>query len=259
MLNLVLSFLIAQAPTATPNATNTAIENPWDLNLFIVAVYLIVVALVFGWMFRSLNDMFEIKLDPSYEPSPEKQMEDQNLTNVAEVKFEFDNRYEFDKFKSFSLNVKNLTTYLMYVDWDKSTVTDFGGGRSRRVIRLAPGVTLDLLQPQASSAISPGRTLKEKFTAEDVLQRKSESGQMEEIADQPVIDIKKLEKGSPANKEDYRDFVDGLKPLYVYVKLAMRVFNPPHDMNEHRSVNLEYRFVMKKLPWYVGLPWNPKK
>lgn len=255
MLNLALSSLIAQTPT--PNATQTAIENPWDLNLFIVAVYLIAVALVFGWMFRSLNDMFEIKLHPDQQPSPQKQMEDKALTDVVEVKFDFDNRYEFDKFSNFGLNITNKSPFLIYVDWDKSSVTDFGGGRSRRVIRLAPGVTLDLLQPQAASVVAPDRTLKEKFTAEDVLKRKSDGGQME---DEPVINIKKLkESPKPQDKETYRDFVDGLKHLEIFMKLTLQVFDPQSLTAEYRSVSLDYRFLLRKLPWYVGLPWNPKK
>jgi hypothetical protein len=229
-----------------------------QLDVVILFIYLITVTIILMRVFKSFDDVYKIEVVP--EPhSIEDQLQEKNIQDLVGVKFDFENRYEFNKLETLSVSVTNKSQqHSIYVNWDDSSLTDFMG-KSRRVVRVTPpGLSVDLFQPQAPSVIAPDRTLKEKITAEDVLEREGEGATLK-IKSNPVIDIFKLQKGNKAEKKLYTDFTDFDKPLKLYMKLVMQLFDADYNGGGYRPYYLFVTFRLQQLPWYAGLPWNPKR
>lgn len=229
--------------------------NPVDP--IILTAYLLCIAYFISQIIKSFNDEFSIQLDEERLKSvlAERVVDgDNQLQDVVEISFKFDKRYEFDKLKQLAVSIKNkAANHSIYVDWDYSAITDVVG-RSRRVTRLAPGTTIDLFQAQALSTIAPNTTLKETITAEDVLARKKEDAKdsplnLEYEITKPLIDFK-------ADKGKYQKFMKRAIELDFFLELAFRLVGPGRLGGERFYVPC--RFVLKKYPWTVGLPWNPK-
>ena len=197
------------------------------------------------------------------------QLNEQNLQDLLAIGFKFDSRYEFDKLKQVAVSISNKAGHekadnkphgiSVYVDWDYCAFTDLEG-RSRRVTRLMPGAAIDLFQNQVFSTIAPNTTLKEAITAEDLLQRKGDRktdkleavspGNLEVEITKPLIDPAALKK----NDKFMRRYAD----LEFFLGLALRIVGPNRTIGGDR-VYILCKFVMHKLPWTAGLPWNPKK
>ena len=246
--------------------------NPVDP--IILTAYVLCIAYFLYLIVDAFNDEFTIHLDADF---LRQQLENQNLESLIEISFKFDSRYEFDKLKQMVISIKNQAAYepvddkphgiSLYVDWDYCAFTDLDG-RSRRVTRLMPGTTVDLFQNQVFSTITPSSTLKETITAEDLLQRKGErkegkldSGSpvnLEIEVTKPLIDLSKPgTKASAAAKERYARFMQRYTDLTFFLELAFRIVGPHRTVGGDR-VYILCKFVMHKLPWTAGLPWNPK-
>lgn len=227
-----------------------------QLDFVILFIYLITVTYVFLQMYKSLNDMYSVKAEPK-KPLDEQLREDKFQDNLIEIKFPFDNRYEYGKLIRIPIEITNKSTEKpIYAKWDKSSITDFLG-KSRRVVRVPASLTLDLIQDQAPSVIAPEKTLKEKLSAEDVFVREEEKVQIKE---EPFIDFKKLkEKGNKAEKKKFVDFHEFYIPLPITLKLTLALYDPTFRGGDYRSCYLEFTLNFKKLPWYAGLPWNPMR
>lgn len=231
--------------------------NPVDP--IILVAYLLCIAYFLSRIIKSFNDEFSIQVDEEALKNllTEKQLDDeQKLNDVIGISFKFDKRYEFDKLKQLEISITNKSSnHSIYVDWDYSTLTDLGG-RSRRVTRLMPGVTTDLFQNQVFSTVTPNTTLKEKITAEDLLQRKKEKEKdsplnLEFEVGKPLIDFK-------ADKKKYEKFMQRAIELEFFLNLAFRLVGPSRSLGGERFYVLS-KFILRKYPWTVGLPWNPKK
>lgn len=230
--------------------------NPVDP--IILTAYLLCIAYFLWRIIKSFDDEFSIRVDEDALKNllSEKKLDDeQKLEDVIGISFKFDKRYEFDKLKQLEIHITNKSNnHSIYVDWDYSTLTDLGG-RSRRVTRLMPGVTTDLFQTQVFSTVTPNTTLKEKITAEDLLQRKQEKEKDSPLnlvfeVNKPLIDFK-------ADKKKYEKFMQRAIELEFFLNLAFRLVGPTRALGGERFYVL-CKFILNKYPWTVGLPWNPK-
>lgn len=235
-----------------------------QFDVLVLVIYLIVVTIVLLRVFRSLNDVYQITVDdtpPNNQPSLKTQLEKQNLQDQVEIKFGFDNRYEYNKLDRIPIEIINKSEHNIYVDWDECSLTDFVG-KSRRVIRPPTDIAVTLFPTQAASAVAPGKALKEKLTTEDVLKREDDNNVT--IKSQPVVDVSKLKGGSKPEKALYTDFHEFGNPIYLYMRLVFRVFDPTSQRDDRDDKNYRFHslvatFRLQKLPWYAGLPFNPKR
>jgi hypothetical protein len=228
----------------------------------ILVIYLVCISLALYKIVDSFNDEYTVKLD---ENDLKEQLSTRNLQDAVGISFGFDKRYEYgknDKLKQFGVNINNKSkTHSLYVDWDHSSITDFMG-RSRRVTRLVPGSTLDLSRSQIFSTVGPDTTLKEKISAEDVLKRKEGKDKDTPVAleievDKPLFDFEALNKGKDPDKKRFARFKKARETLNFSLNLALRVISPAHPLSSDRT-QVRCKFILTKLPWYAGLPWNPK-
>ncbi len=221
-------------------------RDPIILTAFVICIAIFLIKIK-----EAFNDEFNIRLDEDglKQKMGEQFLGETKLVDIVDISFKFDKRNEFDKLKQLPITVSNKSNnYSLYVDWDCSTLTDLGG-KARRVARILPGMTTDLFQSQVFSTVNPKTTLKETITAEDMLQRKKDQEEYE-IANKPLIDFK-------ADKGKYEKFMKGLIELEFWLEISCRVFGPGRSLGGDR-VNIPCKFILKKLPWQVGLPWNPK-
>jgi hypothetical protein len=229
----------------------------------ILVIYLVCITWALFKILNSFNDEYTVSLD---EATLKQQLADQKIQDVVGISFDFEKRYEFgkdDKLRQFTVKVSNKSTsHSIYIDWDYCATTDLQG-RSRRVTRLVPGTTLDLFQNQVFSTVAPGSTLKEVITAEDVLKRKEPKDKDSPIAlemevSKPLLDFAALAKSkdTPSKKKHAR-FVSSIDPLEFSLDLALRFIGSTYGTKSDR-IQLRCKFILKKLPWQAGLPWNPR-
>ncbi len=256
----------SSTPTATisPTPEPTPTEPPafqitaWDLLILIAYATCMIAAIT--RIINSFNDEYAVRLD---EDALKQNLTDQNLQDLVGVSFGFDKRYEFgknDKLKKFGVNITNKSkTHSIYVDWDYCTMTDLGN-KARRVTRIVPGNAIDLTQPQVFSAIAPETTLKETITVEDVLKRNNKDDKvsvaLEIDVDKPLLNFEGLLKGKDPEKKKYTRFVATLQTLEFFLVLTVRVVGPARSSTDHALIRC--RFILQKLPWQAGLPWNPR-
>lgn len=229
-----------------------------QLDIVILVIYLICVAIIFVRIFDSLNDVYSVKLDDKKTKTLNEQFEEQNFqADLIEIKFPFDNRYEYKKLIRIPVEITNKSTQQsIYAQWDKSSVTDFLK-RSRRVVRVPSSLTLDLIQNQAPSVIAPEKTLKEKLNAEDAFEREPDKVT---IVEKPIVDFEKLKaSSSKPEKQKYTDFHDFRNPLPLELKLTLLFFDPAAGGDGYRPCYLQFTFEFQKRPWYAGLPFNPPR
>lgn len=232
----------------------------------ILTAYILCISYFLYLIVDAFNDEFTVKLDADF---LKNQLTEQNLQDLLSISVKFDSRYEFDKLKQLAVSISNKASHervddnphsiSVYVDWDYCAFTDLEG-RSRRVTRLMPGTTVDLFQNQVFSTIAPSTTLKEAITAEDLLQRKGDRKADKLDAASPlnleVEIIKPLIDPAALKKND--KFMKRYADLEFFLGLALRIVGPNHSIGGDR-VYILCKFVMHKLPWTAGLPWNPKK
>jgi hypothetical protein len=234
-----------------------------SIDAIILVIYLVIIAWALSKIVSSFDDEYTVSLDDAMLT---QQLADQNLQNIVGVSFDFEKRYEFgkdDKLRQFGVKVTNKSqTHSIYIEWDYCATTDLQG-RSRRVTRLIPGTTLDLFQNQVFSTVAPGATLKEMITAEDVLKRKEPPNKDAAVAlemevSKPLLDFEALKKSKDdPPKKKYARFVARIDPLEFSLDLALRLIGSTYSAEGDR-IQLRCKFILKKLPWQAGLPWNPR-
>lgn len=226
-----------------------------ELDFVLLTVYFLGVSYVLYQIVNSFNDELTIRLD---EDEFKDQLKSLNLADAVNITFRFDNRYEFDKLKGLAIRIENKSKeYPIYVDWDHCAMTDLDG-RSRRVARTPAGGTFDLLQSQVFSVIAPGKTLREIIAAEDQLTRKGESGVLE--VNKTLVDFTKPDpkRSTPAQRQRYQDFMGSRINLEVYLEIALRFVGANTAITGDRT-RVVCKFIITKLDWTAGLPWNPRK
>lgn len=189
-------------------------------NLLIFTVYLIVVIYVFYQAYKSLDNQIVISTDSDY---LNRQLEEQNLKEIVDIKFKFKPRYRLDELTKLMINIKNISQEeTIRVDWDESSITDFDNVTGR-VIRLAPGMT-DVPQNQAISIIVPGRMIEEELSD-----------------DKSII-------GSLFKPDKLKKATTKSSPFYLRL-----FFTVSNLANTKRSYTLRCQFVPKKLHWAKAL------
>jgi hypothetical protein len=250
----------------------------------ILTAYLLCLAYFIYKIINAFNDEFTIEqlkannekdnADPvEKEGGLKQELESQNLQDALDISFGFDKRYEFDKLKELSISINNKSSDCsIYVDWDCSAIIGAGVGdleKSRRITRLMPGTTLDLFQDQVFSSVAPKTTLKEKIAAEDMLQRKGErkADKLEKDSPQnleieiakPLFDLTKPKPDAkPEVKKRHERFMERKQKLAFSLDLVLRLVGPGQSLGGDR-LRIRCKFILTKLPWTSGLPWNPKK
>src|SRR6476469_1561490 len=215
-----------------------------DRNVLILSFYIIVVSYV---IYRALNSLKNESTIQINQQSLEAQLRELNLQDRLALKFGVPGECLIDQVREIEINIENKSERdTLYVYWDQSSITDLYG-RSRRIIRVIPGMTLDLFQSQVDSVIAGGKTLKERITAEDVLRRQGEDGALKIQA--PLFDLSKLKKGSAADKKQYAEFLNQSITLQFSIRLVLRVFDPATQMGSAVPYSVSCDFIIKKQPW----------
>ncbi len=222
-----------------------------NFDLFLLTIYFLCVTYVLYQIINSFNDECIVWHEKD---QLTKLLQDLKLDDRIDISFKFDGRYEFHKFESIVVIVKNKSNeYPIYLDWGSSSITDFDNN-SRRLTRLVPGNALDLFQEQALSPIAPGTTSKEKVVAEDMLTRKGDDGPLE--PGKPLQDLSKPKKpGDALNR--YNAFMGLEETLKFSMSLMLRIVNEGTP-NTGYGIPIKCEFSIKKLHWTAGLPWNPR-
>jgi hypothetical protein len=173
------------------------------------------------------------------------QLEAQNLKERVDIQFKLEKRYQLDRLRELSIQIDNKSPdHPIDVDWDRSSLTDFDG-RSRRVIRLTPSMILDLSQRQVFSFIGAGKTLKEKLTVEDVLQRDSQTDVLKISA--PIFDPSKLKKLSGTENT-----------LQFSLMLVLHLLRSTGETGNSVIHILSCDFTVKKAPWTDVMSWKSR-
>ena len=209
-----------------------------EQDLLILVIYLVSLFFVYSNALDSLKDIIAVEFDAAF---LQEQITTQELGSLVAIKGEVSGK-EIGDVKEVSLSIENKSSErFLYVAWDQSVINDFGK-RSRRVIRLSPGTTLDSMQPQAYSAIAPGQTLKEKITAEDVLQRNKDTQALE--IGKPLFSGKDLDKAWEGGSAKF------------LVILILQSSNPGVSLDKPHLLMCQFKIV--KTSWIKAVQWKPK-
>lgn len=220
------------------------------LDLIIVVIYLI--ALIYvgyqaiqNWV-GSLKDTLFLKVDQA---ALDAQMEEQGLKDVVLVKVSLKDKYDYEPIPDLTVTVVNRSKQPIYVDWDRSTLTNFGG-RSRRVIRITPTMNMDLSRPQVFSVVAPTQVLTEKIVAEDML-KPGEGGMLKVVAPVETLAASNLATASKLFKD---------KRPYFSLRLALWLEDPDRpNVLERVPRALTLKFEVQKVAGTDALPWNRAK
>ncbi|MBK4732413.1 hypothetical protein JJD41_21470 [Oxynema sp. CENA135] len=226
-------------------------------DLIILTFYLVCVLTVIA---RAIASLFVDRITVRFDrPFLEKQLEIQQLKEAIEIDVKLEKRYNLDELKFLELKIRNKSDRELYLDWDGSAAIDFEG-RSHRIVRMIPGMTLDLLPPQVNSVIPAKRTLVQPIASESSLRRNSESSPLA-IA-RTFVDFAKLKRGP--KKDDKKDKKQAKsthesKIFYFYLSLAFRFAASEVSTIAPRPIPLTCQFVVEPLPWTETLPWRQEK
>jgi hypothetical protein len=230
-----------------------------EANLLILTVYLLCASYVLFQIVNAFNDEYTVKLD---QEALTEELKRKRIDHRLDVSFKFDGRYEINsdrnKLNKLAVTVKNKSKdYPIYVDWDYSSMTDWFGGRSRRLTRIVSGRTLDISQEQVFSVINPGLSLQEEIVPEDSLSRQGDKGEIE--IKKTLLDLSVPPPPAPdAKKKAYKAFLEGVDPLTFSVDLVMRLVDQDSATAGDRIL-VQCKFRLQRLSWKAGLPWNPKR
>jgi hypothetical protein len=129
-------------------------------NLLILTVYILIVAYIFYQAYQSLDSKVTIETNNEY---LNQDLEEQQLKQLIDIKFKFQNSYDLDQLTKLQLSIQNISLEdTVYVDWNLSSITDFDKVTAR-VIRLTKGMK-EIPQSQAITTILPGQKIEEDLS-----------------------------------------------------------------------------------------------
>lgn len=212
-----------------------------SLDIIIVAAYLISLAIVGYRAINNFEDQATVQLDQALLKA---QLTERGLEQAIAIKVPLKPQYQFEQIADLSLSIVNSSKIPVYVDWDRSSLTNFAG-RSRRVVRVTPSMNPDLNQAQIFSVIAPGRTLSERVVAEDMLKRTAD-GTLQIAA--PLVDLAPV-RALPEGKQ-----------LEFSLRLVLRMIEPGNEMEDDVKTHaVLLRFVVQRVPWDSEMPWKKRK
>lgn len=211
-----------------------------EQDLLILVIYLLSVTLVYNNALDSLKDLITVEFDAA---SLQDQITTQDIGNLVSIKVKVNEKTKtLEDFQELVLSIENKSSErLLYVVWDQSVISDFSK-QSRRVIRISPGLTRDLMQPQAYSAIAPGQTLKERITAEDVLQRNIDTQTLE--INKSLFEDRDLQKAWKSGDARFS------------LLLTLQSGNPGLILDAPHLLLCQFQIV--KTPWVKVVAWKPR-
>jgi len=196
------------------------------MNLFVVTVYLIIVALTFSKAVESLESQIVIKGDSDF---LNEQLEEHELKELLEIKFKLAPSYKIAEFKHLPFNIKNKSeNSSIDIDWDRSSIMDFENG-GRRAIRVLDD-DQEVPQKQVATILVAGENRDIKVS--------------DEKFNDPLFAEKKLKKAT--EKAD---------PFHL--RLSLKLIEGDAKT---RTCCLSLRFIPKKLLWTkaISLALKPK-
>ncbi|MCT7949014.1 hypothetical protein NG798_04375 [Ancylothrix sp. C2] len=216
-----------------------------DPDKLILTIYVIVVTWILYQSINSLGEQIYVKFDRD---SYNQQLQEQNLQNLIEIKFNLKPRYEINQFREIEIEIKNnFPDQDVYIDWESSCLIDVDR-RSQRLVRLSPGMKVDIFVPQVKSLIAPGRIIAEKFTAEKALKRDTTTDSFE--ATLPLVPSARL-KSQPVNRP--------AAAATLVLRLALQVSAPLKGAGVKQFYVLSCPLNVTRLDWMAALPWMSKK
>ncbi|HEY9663009.1 MAG TPA: hypothetical protein V6C65_31580, partial [Allocoleopsis sp.] len=198
------------------------------------------------------------------------------LKDIVKVTFALkpEARYKFENQpKELGISVENISKkpIYVYVDWDRSTITDYGNA-ARRVVRLGYDKLLTDFTPpkfQIPSPVTPGTKLSASITAEPLLKYDAEKSIWIWKPDSAILDVLDLKKKSKDKnipkaardklEEQWVNFEERKKPLEFYLRLMLRMEDLTDNVTKEYSYVLWCKLIVKNMHWTDQLPWNPKK
>ncbi|NEQ64118.1 MAG: hypothetical protein F6K21_01090 [Symploca sp. SIO2D2] len=189
------------------------------MNLLVLTVYSIIVALAFSKAVESLEEQIVIEGDSEH---LNEQLEKYELKELLEIKFKLEDCYEIKEFKHLPFSIKNKSAdSSIDIDWDRSSIRDFGGG-GRRAIRVLND-DQEVPQKQVVTILVAGESTNVKVSDEKL--------------NDPLFGDKNLKKATE-------------KPDPFHLGLYIKVSQPDGKTNTYV---LSLRFIPKKLLWTKAL------
>ncbi|MEM9212965.1 MAG: hypothetical protein AAGD25_01180 [Cyanobacteria bacterium P01_F01_bin.150] len=214
------------------------------LDALLLVLYVLIVYQVLTGAIAKLDKRAKVNLS---EDKLKADLEARNLQDMVKFKFKFEKTYSLsDSLKKLSITVTNKSNDTLYVDWDRSSLTNFKE-RSRRVIRLTPNKRPDLIRAQVVSAISPMRQIEEEITAEDVFNQEAESASLDLGGVIVPVERPKPKKGQPEPK--------GPPTFYLYLWVEGKLTNEDEGSSQEFRHLIPFEFIISKRPWTDALPW----
>ncbi len=210
--------------------------NEWQRNLLVTSVYILSLLYVFSRITEDLDNFIAIEFDRD---SFNEQLEKQEIADALDIDFSFSSLYRPDAIKDLCLTIANKSEHKsMYINWEQCTLTDFYG-QSRRVIRLIPGMDLDLSQVQVFGVAAPGQSLTEQVVAEESLKRNSD-GILSVV--KPLFSPGNLRSASEKNSK-------------FTFRLVVEIAGSAVDNRSGNIHALQCNFLVKKPPMQKRLIW----
>lgn len=249
-------------------------------DLILVTIFLIIVIYVVRRAIDEIDDRTKITWNEKdiKEQLSKKTLGDTPLDQIVEISFKVkpSDRFTFDygdksnpngkQPQSIDIVVKNKSEQvLVAVDWDKSTLTDFGDP-TRRVIVLDGSKKIPSLAPpgsQTPTAVTPKTTLTASITAVSLLGFDSDKLALE--PKKPIVDLKALydaskKKGSDRNQKlvDMQEaFINRKKPLEFTLSVMLRLTDLAEADTRDYLYRVRCHFQVAYMPWHEQLPWLP--
>lgn len=224
-----------------------------DLDFFLLIIYLTCIFYVLLQMFSALFiEQVEITFD---QQDLQNQLELQLLQEVISIEFKMKPRYDRTALpSSVDIIIKNISQHQwIYLDWDYSCLISVDG-ESKRLVRVPPGSTFDLLSSQMFTVLSPGTRFKEKLTSETALTRDPETGTLK--LDGALINLARLNKDKRRRKKFMRLSRLLKEPAKFYIRLLLRIEDKSQGNSKNTFYTINNLFLVKKVPWVQQLPWN---
>ena len=205
-------------------------------NLLIFSVYLLSVAYIFSKIASDLQEFISLKFDQDF---LDEQLKAQNLQDCLGIKFSLRDLYKPEQVRDLEITIENKSVgKSLYVDWEQSTLTNLSG-ESRRLIRLVPGMNVDLSQSQVCGIVAPTQTLTEQVVAEESL-RNTDEGTLEVIC--PLFRSDKLQAAARTGAP-------------FTLRLILELADPTVGMRGGSLHALNCNFFVSKTPWRRTIPW----
>ncbi len=185
----------------------------------------------------------------------QKQLESQLLKEVISIEFKMKPRYDRTALpSSVDIIIKNISQHQwIYLEWDYSCLISVDG-ESKRLVRVPPGSTYDLLPSQMFTVLSPGTRFKEKLSSEAALTRDPETGTLK--LDGALINLARLNKDKRRRKKFMRLSRLLKEPAKFYIRLSIRIEDKSQGNYKSAFYMIDNLFLVKKVHWVQQLPWN---